>query len=664
MMRFLRRQAFALYVTATIVAGALITYLALRDGAWLDDVADHPEAFVVLAALLLAGEVRPVRLLRLPKLTEEPSAPSTTFVFALLLVFGLPGAIVAQAGASLVDDAVRRKAPYKALWNASQYVLALMVADLALRIAERPLADGHFAFNDVPTTVLAAAAYFTTNNVLVGAVIALRSDRPVMKVIPEVLREQAPMEWLLLCLGPLAALIGFSSPLLLPLLLLPSLTVYVSSRSVLEIERRGRTDALTELPNRAGVKAELEEAFGRSGTAGAIVLLDLDRFQYVNDTLTHPVGDQLLRLVAERLCERVQDADVVGRMGGDEFVLFSSRAATPRLAAELARRALSTFAEPFTVEELELSVEASAGVAVAPDHGRTPDELLQRADTALYIAKSSTEQFIVYDSERDQHSRRRLRLLGEMRAAIGEGQLVLHYQPQADLASGEIAGLEALVRWEHPELGLIMPDEFVPLAEHSALIGPLTRWVLREALEEVRRQHDQRRYVSVSVNVSSRALHDRSFPVELADDLNHLGVPAGALTIEVTESAVADLGPASKVLTALATMGIGVAIDDFGTGYSSLTYLKRLPVSEIKIDRSFVLGLDGNDVDDAIVKSTIDLAHSLKLVTVAEGVETQEVADALRRLGCARVQGFLVAPPMAPDELDAWLGSGVRVAGA
>ena len=643
------------YVAVVLLAGAAVITSIVRDPAAFDAVVDHPVAFCVLAAMLVLSETRPVKLLRMPQLSEEPPPPSTTFVFAILLVFGLPGALVAQGTASVVDDTLRRNPIYKGAFNVAQYAIALFIASQVLDAGEWSILDGHFGARDLPIVIAAAATYHVVNNLLIGLVIALFTGRAIGEMILYNVRDQGWMEWLLLCLAPLTASIAVTSPLLLPLLLLPSFTIFASSRSILEMERRERTDALTRLPNRSGFRAALEEVFDRQSVRGAVVQLDLDRFQYVNDTLGHVVGDHLLQEIAERLRGELPDVDVIARLGGDEFVLFSSSATTEEEAQGLAARASSVFAQPFNVDGLDLAIEASAGIVLAPQHGRSIDELLRRVDIALYLAKSSPDQTSVYDPNLDQHSRRRLRLLGEMRAAIAEGQLVLHYQPQVDLTTGEVSGLEALVRWEHPDFGLISPTEFVALAEHSALIRPLTDWVLEAAVAEARRHLEQHRFLQMSVNVSPRALHDHELPVDLADVLRRYQVPAGMLTIEVTESALADLGAASKVLTTLATMGIGVAIDDFGTGYSTLTYLRQLPVSEIKLDRSFVAGLLPDGADAGIVRSTIELAHYLNLVSVAEGVESNDVMDLLRQFGCTRAQGFLIGHPMAAAELDAWL---------
>ncbi len=328
--------------------------------------------------------------------------------------------------------------------------------------------------------------------------------------------------------------------------------------------------------------------------------------------------------MGERLRAALRQVDTVARLGGDEFAVLLPRIAAAEGATAVAEKLRATFDEPFLLEGLTLDVEASIGVALYPDHGSDPDELLQRADIAMYVAKETHAGFVLFDPRLDQHSPRRLALLGELRRAIDHQQLVVHYQPKVDAQSGRVLGVEALVRWQHPEHGLVPPDEFIPLAERTGLIGPLTHYVLDAALRQCRAWQHAGHELSVAVNVSARRLLDLEFPDEVATLLARWEVPARLLVVEITESTImADPTRALEILSRLHDMGVQLAIDDFGTGYSSMAYLKNLPVHELKIDRSFVTHMTSNTSDAVIVRSTVDLGRNLGLRVVAEGVEDQ-----------------------------------------
>ena len=437
-------------------------------------------------------------------------------------------------------------------------------------------------------------------------------------------------------------------------------------RQVSENQFLALHDSLTRLPNRVLLRDRTEQLVslaGRHGTSVAVMLLDLDRFKEVNDTLGHAHGDTLLQHVGQRLLQGVRDADTVARLGGDEFVILIGDLSLEADALEVASRVASLFDEPFYLEDVRLDVEASIGVAVFPHHGETFEDLLQRADIAMYAAKSTHVGPTLYTDELDVHSPARLALLGDLRSAIDGDELLLHFQPKLDLRTGEIQGVEALVRWQHPERGLVPPDEFIPLAERTGLIHPLTTWVLGRAAAECRRWLDDGVAVPVAVNVSARSVLDPLFPSTVAAILEEHGLPGSLLTIEITETAmVADPGRALEVLTALAGLGAQLAIDDFGVGYTSLSHLKRLPVHELKIDRSFVANMNMDDNDAVIVRSTVDLGRNLGLRVVAEGVETAEVSQLLLEIGCDLGQGYLFARPMPAADVTAWLQAHVVAA--
>jgi diguanylate cyclase (GGDEF)-like protein len=439
--------------------------------------------------------------------------------------------------------------------------------------------------------------------------------------------------------------------------------VYGASRRLRRQARQNQHqalhDSLTDLPNRVLFRERVEEAIAVAGRAGrgiAVMLMDLDRFKEVNDTLGHHSGDLLLCAIGPRLRQAVRVTDVVARLGGDEFAVLVPGVDEPGAAIATARQLLAALENPFSLDALTVEVEASIGIALYPDHGADGTTLLQHADVAMYVAKEAHMGMELYAPEHDLYSRDRLTLVGELRHAVDTGELVLHYQPKVDVRTGAVRGVEALLRWEHPERGLMAPDEFLPSAEHTGLIRPLTSRVLDDAVAQCDVWRRAGHELSVSVNLSARNLHDVQLPDEIACVLQRWSLPPSALDLEITESAImADPVRALGVARRLRELGVGLSIDDFGTGYSSLSYLNQFPITEIKIDKSFVIEMSDNDDDAAIVRSTIGLARNLGLEVVAEGVETQRVYDRLTELGCDFVQGFLVCAPVPAPELSRWL---------
>jgi diguanylate cyclase (GGDEF)-like protein/PAS domain S-box-containing protein len=419
-------------------------------------------------------------------------------------------------------------------------------------------------------------------------------------------------------------------------------------------------DQLTGLPNRVLLLHRLGRGLADAASTGgqlALLIVALDRFREVGNTLGHHNSDLIVRDLAARLGEVLGTADQVARLRGDEFGILIPDA-DGRLAKRVAGQTLAALERPFMVQGLPIEVSASVGMAVAPDHGSEAERLLRRADAAVQAArKLGSGSSVLYSEAHEPHDPSRLALLGELRQALDANQLVLHYQPKVDLRTRKVVGAEALLRWTHPRRGLVPPDEFIPLAEQTGLMRPLTRWVLDRAVGEARRFKRDGRDLKVAVNVSARNLHDAQIVDQVADALLTHDMPAERLQLEVTESAVmSDVSRAADVLGALTRRGVTVSIDDFGTGYSSLSLLRRLPVGELKIDRTFVKGMDGNGGEDtAIVRSTSELAHNLGLSVVAEGVEDQKTLDALTRMGCDHAQGYHIARPMPADELVRWL---------
>jgi diguanylate cyclase len=425
-------------------------------------------------------------------------------------------------------------------------------------------------------------------------------------------------------------------------------------------------DPLTGLPNRALLADRFEaalQAATRSGATTALLLIDLDRFKEINDTFGHTYGDQLLNQIGRRFAAVVGDDDTVARIGGDEFAVLLPDVGDLATATKIAANLQHALEASFQVEGVELEVDASIGVVLSGEHGADAATLLQHADVAMYVAKTRNVGVFVYSSEVDGYSPERLALLGDLRRALEMHEIVLHYQPKVSVASGEVVGVEALARWQHPTRGLLFPDAFIPAAEHTGLIGPFTRYVLDAALAQARRWADEGLRLPVSVNLSGRNLLDEHLPVEVADLLAAHGVPASLLELEVTESAIMlDPVRARRLLKSLSDLGIRLSIDDFGAGYTSLSQLKTLPVDELKIDRSFVMTMSSDARDALIVHSVIELGQNLGLNIVAEGVETAEAFVTLRGFGCDIAQGYYVARPAPVEAFDTWLAARKRSA--
>jgi diguanylate cyclase (GGDEF)-like protein/PAS domain S-box-containing protein len=425
-----------------------------------------------------------------------------------------------------------------------------------------------------------------------------------------------------------------------------------------ELEHRALHDTLTGLANRALLADRFEHALRvahRDGHAAALLVIDLDRFKDINDTLGHHYGDQLLVQLGPRLAGVLRETDTVARLGGDEFAVLLPRVPDTAAAIEVAHTIQAALAQPFPVGDITLDVESSIGIVVSGEHGDDATTLMQRADIAMYVAKQRNLGVSTYDPDSDSHSPERLALLGDLRRAISSGELLLHYQPKVSLSTGEICGAEALLRWQHPQRGLILPDAFIPLAENTGLIGPLTRFVLGAALVQARAWADAGRPLQVAVNLSARNLLDDGLDAMVVDLLAAHGVEPGLLKLEVTESAImSDPVRAKALLERLSAHGIAISIDDFGVGYTSLAQLKNLPVSELKVDRSFVTTMTADVSNNLIVRSVIELSHNLGLSAVAEGVESAQTLDRLAAYDCDVAQGYHLSRPLPGDAFDRW----------
>jgi diguanylate cyclase (GGDEF)-like protein/PAS domain S-box-containing protein len=436
----------------------------------------------------------------------------------------------------------------------------------------------------------------------------------------------------------------------------------ITERTRIEValEHQALHDIVTDLPNRTLLRDRLRQAIlaaRRRNTHVALLFIDLDRFKELNDTFGHQAGDVVLREVGERFVDAVRASDTVARLGGDEFAVLIPLAADREEAVMVARRVLASLQEPFIVEGESAFIEASIGIVLCPEHGEDVQTLMRRADVAMYSAKRGGSGMQVYEQDKDLHSPSAIGLAGDLRHSVERGELILHYQPIVDLATGRCVGVEALCRWQHPVRGLVMPSTFIPLAEENGFIRQIGLWTMQEAIAVIGGPSGGAVPI-MSVNLSMRNLRGTDLAATLAEMLRRTGADPARLKIEITETAMmADAEHTFGVLGELQRMGIRLSIDDFGTGYSSLAYLQRLPVDDIKVDRSFVLNMLKNSSDEAIVRSTIALAHNLGLRAIAEGVEDAATLDRLRALGCDRAQGFYMGRPMALVELADWLKS-------
>ncbi len=425
-----------------------------------------------------------------------------------------------------------------------------------------------------------------------------------------------------------------------------------------EILRLAYEDILTGLPNRAMFNDRLLQTLRlakRTGSRFSVLMMDLDRFKVINDTLGHTVGDEVIKQVATRLKNLLRESDTVARLGGDEYGVLLPLAGGDNTDV-IVNKIVNTLEEPIVFDGQPLDVGASIGIASYPEHGEEPDLLVRRADMAMYLAKRTNIGFATYAYESDSSSQGQLSLLGELRHAIEQNELLLHYQPKIDLTLGSVSGAEALVRWQHPKRGFVPPNDFIPFAERTGYVRAVTRWVIEATLRQCKEWQAENIILPISINISTRDLLNPELPEIVKGLLQKYGVDANLVCFEITESGIMeDPNRALQTLTGLDALGVRLSIDDYGTGYSSLAYLKKLPVDEMKIDRAFVLNMTEDNDDFVIVRSTVELAHNLGLKVVAEGVETKVCLERLRELGCDHAQGYFMSKPLPPDKLRVWL---------
>ncbi|MGZ4271908.1 MAG: putative bifunctional diguanylate cyclase/phosphodiesterase [Solirubrobacteraceae bacterium] len=617
--------------------------------------------FAVLSLGVLLGELVP---LKLPlRGGDEEANLSTPFAFAILISAGLAPAMVAQVGASLVQDLVARKPIWRCAFNVGQYVLCLAAAGVVLTaIGAPPGAPVRASIeHEVAATLLAGVAFYAANLLIVGTAVASYQGTPLRQYLRSDLATTTLMAGVSISLAPLVLAALDQSPLLIALFVLPFVAVHRSGRLACDSARQALHDALTGLPNRMRFQQLVDDAISEHDAGGrfAVMLLDLNRFKEINDTLGHHYGDLCLQETTARLRAVLDDDDPVARLGGDEFAILIRSDAPEAIAARLT----AALQEPVHLDGFILEIDASIGIARFPEDGGDLETLLRRADVAMYTAKSRHLGHLFYSAEIDEYDPTRFALVADLRRAVESDELVLHYQPKLDVRSGTVTAVEALARWEHPRLGLLYPAAFIDLAEHTGLIRPLTHRVLEQAIRQCAEWHAGGLELQVAVNVSPRSLLDRTLPGAVAAALARSGLCAAQLKLEITETAImVDPAAIGEVLDQLGTMGVALSIDDFGTGYSSLAHLRRLPVEEVKVDRSFVRNMVREDGDRAIVRAIVDLAANLGLAVVAEGVEDADTMHALAELGCDMVQGYYVSRPVPAAQLVQWLDRSARVA--
>ena len=647
---------FPVFVGGVTVAGLALLAAILRWSPWTG-LREQSPTFFVIALLLVLAELVPLRLLSSNGRDEQRVTSSDVFTFALLIMSGTAVVIVVQTVASLVADLLaRRIAWWKALFNVANYVLALACAGAVLETYGRTAKVGAYSFavEDLPGIFLAAATFFIVNHVLVSASWALYERQPLLDQMRSGLVLEVSTSGISLAVAPVLVVAGEAHPTLVLLLLLPMIAVYRSALMSIETQRRALLDELTGLPNRAALAVATRAAIER-GEGGALMVADLNRFREVNETLGRAAGDDLLRQAADRLVEVAGPGATVARISADDFAILLSGDANI-LVAWAVQGALEK--KSFDVADLRVNFEAAVGVALFPDDGEDFETLARRAELALRAAKQRGTGVEGFAGELESKEAPRLTLLGDLRDALDDGshQIVLHYQPKVDPMTGEVRSCEALVRWNHPDRGMVPPGEFIPLVEHTSLVHELA---LRVLFEAIRQQSEWRKSgidVPIAVNLSARNLHDLDLPSNVSKLLRQWEVPASSLILEITESTLmADPTRAMDVLTRLDALGVKLSIDDFGTGYSSLAYLKRLPVKELKIDRSFVAHAADDEDDAKIVRSTIDLARQFDLQVVAEGVEDARTIALLAYMGCDLVQGYFVSRPLPAADFEAWL---------
>jgi len=621
--------------------------------------------FWVVSAMVLAGEMW--RIVTPGRSGPESPAVSRTICVAALLFWGFPVAVLLRAVATAVVGIAQRSAAHRVAFNVAQLSLSLGAAGLALHEVGVDPRPGHpwvpRDARELGLFALAAIAYFVVNFGIVVGAVALKTRTPVWRMIKANTAYQVSVHAVLLATAPLVTMaMGTGSPLIVALFLFPLAAIYFSAAISVQRDYQANHDELTGLLNRKLLATRSSEALAQAGIEGAragFLLIDLDRstgLKQVNDTLGHAVGDRLLKTVAHRLTQSVRPGDVVARLGGDEFAVLLPSVREAAAAREVASRLRAALAEPVRLESMTFQVEASVGIAIYPDDADSFEQLMQRADVAMYVAKERHSGIERYQAEADRNSAERLALASDLRSAVLQGEIELHYQPKIRLADEKTIGMEALARWPHPHRGVLAAAEFVGIAEQSHLISELTVHVVDKALGQTARWWADGLPVQVCVNLPARDLLSTHLVDLIRQALVRYGLPPDALRLDINEQVLAGKSAqAIATVQGLAELGVGVSLDDFGTGYSSLVELTSLGISEVKLDPDLVSGLPGSMERSLTVKSLVRLVQSLGIRSIGEGVETEATATALRLLGCDGAQGWHFSRPLDAIMATNWL---------
>jgi diguanylate cyclase (GGDEF)-like protein len=668
-----RDRAVRFYAYVTAVVGVAVLGAGPTVAGLLGVLGAMPSSFWVIAglAVLLGAVPLVVPGLVVPgRGSASTAGPSVAFTFAALLGWGL-GPAVGVAASAVVASSIRlRDPPWRVVLAMGQYAVALAASALMLDLfgvaALSP--GGRAGVLHVVGILGAACVWIAVHGVLSTTELWLLGGGSWPRTLMQTLRADALSTLALLAFGLVAVAVGTLNAVVVPILLVPLFVINRLARRFDEQRRSSSLDELTGLPNRGALFEEMTvqarsyaERSSRvdDGRRMALLLLDIDRFRRVNDALGHAVGDRLLGAVAERLRECIGADGYVARLGGDEFAVLAPRLVDVVSARILAERVADALAEPVTLDGLPLDVTAAIGLAVHPDHGTDNTTLLRHAEVAMYDAKNRGATYALYTAECDHNSPERLELLAELRRALDlarPDEIQMVYQPQIDMITAEVVGVEALLRWHHPKRGPISPEDVIKVTEHTAVMRRLTTRVLEDVIAQLAKWKAQGLNLRASINVSVRDLQRPELVEQLAGMLADRGVSPGQLQLEITEGALmADPRRVLVTLHRLDKLGVALSLDDFGTGYSSLQHLRRLPLAEVKIDRSFVLGMATDPDDAAIVGSIIDLARALGLRVVAEGVEDDRTRRMLVHGGCEVAQGWHFARPMPADALVSWL---------
>ena len=664
-----RRRKIVIHLYEAVVYAPILVFILL---ALLND----PKPFQNWQLLTWIAAIAVVDLLPVPTQVQESFSLGFPLELAVAILYPAPvAAAVALLGSSDPRELHLNMPFTRALFNRAQVAAAVMVESYLFHSAAALSSRWYVLGLSVLTATI--GGYFV--NMLLVAILVHFKHGERLKVIVRQMHSGVFGEFVLSYMGLALfsvlvalsfkqrgpwAIFVFIAPLAFARQMFQrthSLQVATEELAVKQAENEFQAlhDSLTGLPNRVLFQLKLAEAIAEASAANgglAVMLMDLDHFKEVNDTLGHHFGDMLLAEIGPRLATVLRPGDMMARLGGDEFGVLLPNLPDESVAVRIAERLAEELERPITVEGLALDVSGSIGIALYPEHSHNGETLLRRADVSMYAAKEAGGGFEVYNRDLDRDSPARLALISHVRPALERGEFVLFYQPKVRLSDGRVAGAEALIRWEHPELGLVPPDEFIPLVEKTVLLRPLTAFVLEESMRQWREWADRGVRLQIAVNISVRSLLDNHLPDQVAEILERFKVPPAFLKLELTESfLMADSGRSTGVLDALSEVGVNLSIDDFGTGYSSLSHLKRLPIQEIKIDRSFVMNMMVDANDTMIVRATVELGKNLGLQVVAEGVEDRETWDTLAAFGCDEAQGYFFSRPIPADEFWRWL---------